>query len=74
MLRAINDIPDFFPQVRWLYVLIISSLHLVGFLPKSRLLEAIWDDVQQKSMLGWIITNVLKGVLVINAPAGSAQK
>jgi hypothetical protein len=49
---AINDLPDFFPQVWWLYVLIISGLHLVGLLPKPRLLEAIKGDVQQKGILG----------------------
>jgi hypothetical protein len=44
VLRAINDLRDFSPQVRWLYVLnraFISGLHLVGLLPKPRLLDDI---------------------------------
>src|SRR5262249_13955340 len=50
VLRAISDLPDFFPQVRWFFILNradISGLHLVGLLPKPRLLEDIMGDVQK---------------------------
>jgi len=49
VLQVISELPDFFPDVRWFYVLnrnAISGVHLVGLLPKPWLLEAIKADVQ----------------------------
>jgi hypothetical protein len=50
VLAVISELPDFFPHVRWFYVLNrngISGLHLVGLLPKPSLLDVIKCDVQK---------------------------
>ena len=44
VLAVINEVPDFFSHARWFHVLnrhTISGLHLVGLLPRPRLLEVI---------------------------------
>jgi hypothetical protein len=52
LLKVISELPDFFPEVRWFYVLnrnAISGLHLVGLLPKPWLLEDVKADVRKKT-------------------------
>lgn len=50
VLEEIKELADFFPGVRWIYFLNrngISGLHIVGLLPKPRLLEDVRKDVQK---------------------------
>ena len=50
ILRILEEVADFFPGVRWVYVLNrngISGLHIIGLLPTPRLLEDVRRDVQK---------------------------
>jgi hypothetical protein len=50
VLEILKELPDFFPWVRWVYILNrngISGLHIVGLLPAPRLLEDVRRDVQK---------------------------
>ncbi len=50
VLRILEDLEAFLPQVRWVYALNrngITGLHLIGLLPEPRLLEDIRQDVQK---------------------------
>jgi hypothetical protein len=50
VLERIKELPDFFPAVRWAFILNrdgISGLHLVGLLPAPRLLEDVRKDVEK---------------------------
>jgi hypothetical protein len=50
LLDILKELGDFFPGVRWAYVLNrngISGLHMIGLLPTPRLLEQIRLDVQK---------------------------
>jgi hypothetical protein len=47
-LRILSQLADFIPSVRWCYVLnrqMVTGLHLIGLLPKPRLLEHVRQDV-----------------------------
>lgn len=50
LLRILEELPDFLPAVRWTYFLNrsrISGLHIVGLLPRPRLLDDVRDDVRK---------------------------
>src|SRR5262249_27605816 len=50
ILHILQDLPDFFPDVRWVFVLnrqSITGIHLIGLLPEPRLLEHIHRDVRK---------------------------
>ena len=50
ILSILAEVADFFPGVRWVYVLNrngVSGLHIVGLLPAPRLLEDVRLDVQK---------------------------
>jgi hypothetical protein len=50
LLLILQDLPNFLPHVRWLYILnrqCITGIHLVGLLPESRLLYDLERDVRK---------------------------
>jgi hypothetical protein len=64
VLDILKELPDFFPGVRWVYVINrtgISGLHLVGLLPAPRLLEDVRKDVQR--VLVYLEDENLNGLL-----------
>jgi hypothetical protein len=50
VLRILNELEAFLPQVRWVYALnrnAITGLHLIGLLPEPRLLEDVHRDLRK---------------------------
>ena len=50
LLEVLKELEDFFPGVRWVYVLNrngVSGLHMIGLLPTPKLLEDVRRDVQK---------------------------